>query len=165
MLLAPRPADPPSRSPSAGFSLLEILIALAILALGVALVGVAFMRSSEGMRFDEGVRALALDLKSAQTEAMRSGRDTALVIDVDARTYSLSNGASQALPENVRVRVTSAGEVAAGTRKPAFVFSPDGGSTGGSVVLAIPDRSATIMVDWMTGNVSVVEEDADAAAL
>lgn len=149
----------------AGFSLLEIIIALAIMALGVAMVSVAFMRSNEGFRFDESVRALALDLKNAQTQAMRSGRDVALVIDVDARTYALGNGATQALPSTAKLRVTSAGEVLAAEGKPAFVFSPDGGSTGGQIEMSITDRAATVEVDWLTGDVRVVEGGGDAAAL
>ncbi len=149
----------------AGFSLLEIIIALAIMALGVALVSTAFMRSNEGLRFDESVRALALDFKNAQTQAMRSGRDVAVVIDVDSRTYSLGGAAEQALPSSAKLRVTSAGEVLAGEGKPAFVFSPDGGSTGGSVELSITDRAATIEIDWLTGNVRVLDGGDDAASL
>jgi general secretion pathway protein H len=162
------PANPINRASGhrqAGFSLLEIVIALAIMALGVALVSTAFMRSNEGLRFDESVRALALDLKNAQTQAMRSGRDVALVIDVDARTYSLGDAAQQALPPSANLRVTSAGEVIAADGKPAFVFSPDGGSTGGRIEMSIPDRSAALEIDWLTGDVRVLEGGRDASAL
>ena len=41
-----------ARRGDAGFSLLEIMMALAILGLAVTVVGVAFGRSSVGYRFD-----------------------------------------------------------------------------------------------------------------
>ena len=148
----------------AGFSLLEIMIALAILALATALVGVAFARSSTGFRFDATAQELALTLREAHARALRSGRDVAVVLDVDAHTYQLHADRPIDIPQETAIRVVSAGQAMTSTRRPAFSFSPDGGSTGGSIVLSRPDRSATITVDWLTGAVEMTSGGGDDAA-
>lgn len=148
----------------AGFSLLEIMIALAILALAVALVGVAFARSSTGFRFDAAAQELTLTLREAQARALRSGRDMAVVIDVDKHTYQLNADRPIDIPEDTAIRVVSAGQAMSSSRSPVFSFSPDGGSTGGSITLSLPDRSATITVDWLTGAVDLASGGGDDAA-
>ncbi len=143
-----------ARRGEAGFSLLEIMIALAILALSVALVGAAFGRSSVGFRFDAAAQELALSLREAQARALRSGRDVALVIDVDTRLYRLQEDPEVQLPEGIALNVMSAGEVMASSRRPVISFAPDGGSTGGAIRLSLEDRSTTISIDWLTGAVT-----------
>jgi general secretion pathway protein H len=138
----------------AGFSLLEIMVALVILALAVTLVGAAFGRSSVGFRFDAAAQELALSLREAQARALRSGKDVALVIDVDTRLYRLQDDQQIQLPEGIGLNVISAGEVMASSRKPVISFAPDGGSTGGAITLSLEDRSTTISVDWLTGAVT-----------
>ena len=143
-----------ARRGEAGFSLLEIMIALAILALSMALVGAAFGRSSVGFRFDSAAQELALNLREAQARALRSGRDVALVIDVDTRLYRLQEDPEVQLPEGIALNVISAGEVMASSRRPVISFAPDGGSTGGAIRLSLEDRSTTISIDWLTGAVT-----------
>lgn len=159
---APETGFPAGRS-DAGFSLLEIMVALAILALAVTLVGVAFGRSSVGIRFDAAAQELALNLREAQARALRSGKDIALVMDVDTRLYRLQEDPPVQLPEGVTLNVVSAGEVMASSRQPVISFSPDGGSTGGSITLSLEDRSTTISIDWLTGAVTTATGDGNAA--
>lgn len=151
-----------ARRGEAGFSLLEIMIALAILALSVALVGAAFGRSSIGFRFDATAQELTLNLREAQARALRSGRDVAIVIDVDTRRYRLQEDTEVQMPEGIALNVISAGEVMASSRRPVISFAPDGGSTGGAITLSLEDRSTTISIDWLTGAVTTVSGGVDA---
>ena len=152
-----------ARRGDAGFSLLEMMIALAILGLAVTVVGVAFGRSSVGYRFEAAAQELALNLREARARALRSGHDVALVIDVDTRVYRLQSDQPVQLPADANLSVVSAGEVMASTRQPVISFAPDGGSTGGSITLSHDDRSTTISIDWLTGAVAVTTGDGNEA--
>lgn len=154
---------PPAADREAGYSLLEIMVALVILALAVTLVSVAFAGASSGMRFEESARGLASSAREAQLRALRTGRDVSLVIDVDQRAYAVAGDQWIAWPDDVSLRVTSAGERFAGQRRPAFVFSPDGGATGGTIEISRADRKATVTIDWLTGETTVNYGGADAA--
>lgn len=151
-----------ARRGEAGFSLLEIMIALTILGLAVTLVGAAFGRSSVGFRFDAAANELTLNLHEAQARALRSGKDVALVIDVDTRFYRLQEDPQVKLPEGIVLNVISAGEVMASSRRPVISFAPDGGSTGGTIRLSLEDRSTTISIDWLTGAVTTASGGGDA---
>jgi general secretion pathway protein H len=146
----------------AGFSLLELMVALTILALSVGIVGVGFARSSVSFRFDAAAQELALNLREAHARALRSGRDVAVVVDADARAYRLQGDPTVQLPEGTDIRIVSAGEAMDGNRRPVIAFSPEGGSTGGSINLALDGRTALITVDWLTGDVTLTSGAADA---
>jgi len=151
-----------ARQGEAGFSLLEIMIALAILAIAVTLVSVAYGRSGVGFRFDAAANELALSLREAHARALRSGRDVAVVIDVDMRLYRLQEDPQVQLPEGIALDVISAGEVMASSRRPLISFGPDGGSTGGTIRLSLADRRTTISIDWLTGAVTTASGGGDA---
>jgi general secretion pathway protein H len=156
--------DVTSGGRDAGFSLLEIMIALVILALAVGVMGVGFARSSAGYRFDAAAQDLALSLREANARALRSGREIAVVIDVDGRHYQLQQDQPVALPDGAGVRVVSGGQVMNATRRPAIIFYPNGGSSGGTITLTEQDRSAAVSVDWLTGAVGITSGGADAPA-
>jgi general secretion pathway protein H len=103
---------------------------------------------------EAAAQELALSLREAQARALRSGRDVALVIDVDTRLYRLQEDPEVQLPEGIALNVMSAGEVMASSRRPVISFAPDGGSTGGAIRLSLEDRSTTISIDWLTGAVT-----------
>ncbi len=114
-------------------------------------------------RFDAAAQELALNLREAQARALRSGRDVALVIDVDTRVYRLQEDPHVQLPEGIALNViVSAGEVMASSRRPVIALPPDGGSTGGAIRLSLEDRSTTISVDWLTGDVTTASGGGDA---
>jgi len=145
-----------------GFSLLEVVVAFTIATLAITIIGVSFARSSAGMRFDDSVQHLVLALKEAQTRSLRSGRDVALVLDIDERTFAVGDGPSVALPADVGLRVIFAYESSTVERNPAFVFSPDGGATGGSIELLEQERTTAIWIDWLTGSIRLTHEANDA---
>jgi general secretion pathway protein H len=121
-----------------GFTLLELLVVLTIMAL---LAAVALPRVGTLLRpdIDRTSQRVALLIRDYRSAAMRSGR----MATVTAATVA------PLLPRGTVVAEGSFG--AAG----AVTFFPDGTSTGGRLLLAAGDGRRGVDVDWLTGGVRV----------
>lgn len=141
---------------SAGFTAVELLAVLVILALSAAVA----MPDVFGRRVAPPLRSAAHDLAdalaSARLDAIRSNAPRGLVLDVDARTYwTEQNRATRALPRDVTIeaRIAESGVLARGTG--LYRFFADGSSSGGSIELQRGSERAVIALDWLTGRAEV----------
>jgi general secretion pathway protein H len=102
---------------------------------------------------------VAQALRGARTQAIATDRPVSVRIDVVAHSYAVGDAAPRALPAALAMKLASvAGTAAAGSG--AIRFSPDGSSSGGVVDLALGARRAHVGVNWLTGRVTVAEDDA-----
>ncbi len=134
----------------AGFTMLEMLAALAILAMAAALAGGLLRRPSPRLRLEAATRAVCATLRAARSRAIASNRPAAVVFDLDARSYVSPVAGLTLLPRDMNLRLNVAQDEAAGG-KAAIRFFPDGGASGGDVFLELGGRRAAISVNWMTG--------------
>lgn len=138
-----------------GFSLLELLIVLAIVA-GVVATSVPQMsKLYDSMKYRDAVRSAARALQSARYIAVSEGRSIDAKIsvadkeiNVEGKRFSL--GSSE-------IGVTSSREVnqLSPNTDAAIRFFSDGSSSGGSIELKLSGRSSLVKVDWLLGKVSV----------
>jgi general secretion pathway protein H len=140
-----------------GFTLMELLVVLAVLGLALALAVPSLGRALPGLKLQTEVRTVAGALREARVLAIAGNRETKLVIDVQQRMLRLDGGAVIRLnPQlGISLRTASSETPAAGTG--GISFFPDGTSTGGRVTLSLGERQRHVVVDWLTGKVSVVE--------
>jgi general secretion pathway protein H len=134
-----------------GFSLLELIVVLAIMALAaVALVPITGS-ASRGITIDAAARAVAVELRAARAAAIYANRETDFTIDAAARRYwSDAAPRQQALPDGI------AAAFAPGDGSRGLVrFYPDGSASGGAILLRGPQRSARIEVDALTGRARI----------
>jgi general secretion pathway protein H len=82
-------------------------------------------------------------------------------VDVEARRFAgVAAGAVGELPRGASVVLTTSQDQAVSASLGAIRFFPDGSSTGGGVaILRKPDRY-DVLVDWLTGAVSIHEQHA-----
>lgn len=127
---------------STGFTLIEMLVALAVIALLLGLVVTHGPVRSQRLELDAAARRVAGALRMARSRAIEQERT--VVFALDASGYHLDRDAL----------TTWSGDVSsAGNR--LVVFTPDGGSSGARIVLRNGERAVAIGVDWLTGRVVV----------
>ncbi len=138
----------------AGFSLIEVIVVLVVLALVATIfVGRGPMRS-RGVEAAGAARTLAGAMRLARSQAIATDRTVSFSVD-PARHLYVSGGAVHGLPGEIGLAVQGPDGVAA--RGLAILFRPDGSSTGGSVALADGARTLHVSVDWITGRVVLAQ--------
>lgn len=146
---------PLHHSPSAGrgFTLLEILVVIAIAGLMAALTPLAYTRINEGAQYRDSVRSLWTSLRTLREQAQTTGSITQLVMDTQAKQFNLGSEIYQLAPD-LEVRTTVA-NLGGSSDIAAIWFLPEGGSTGGSIEIIRPNGDGTrLRVDWLTGDIT-----------
>jgi general secretion pathway protein H len=138
-----------------GFTLVELLVVFAIVALLMGLMPIAFDRLRDGAAYRDTVRTMASGLRVARYRAMVEGRPLSFVIDLDQSAFGLSDErAWRPLPKSLRVRAVVAGTEVDGSGLAAIRFLPGGGATGGSIdVIRSSGAGTRLRVDWLSGRV------------
>jgi len=145
-------------SRTGGFTLLELVVALAIAAMLFAVLLPTGAHQRQHAELANAARGVAEALKSTRTQAIMAGQPEAFTIDVQRALYRASGKAAvQPLPHDTQVALyTTQGETRGDTG--AIRFFPDGSSTGGAVTLGRGGERVDVKVDWLTGGVSVHEQ-------
>ena len=141
-----------ARSPErreAGFSLMELLVALTILALAMGVVSLSVSRRSPTFEMRKAASETASLVREARIAAQSTGRAERVVFDAEARRITGPGNASVSVPEGIETSLVSS----ASAGPSAIVFFPDGSSTGGKLTFEILGRRETVTVDWLTSRV------------
>lgn len=141
----------------AGFTLIEILVVLAILGFALTLIVGYRQPWSNALGLDGTARELASGLRLARAQAIARDRPVAFTLDLKTHRYRIDAGRPRRLPDKVAVTfLTIRGETARSTQA-SIRFNPDGSSTGGRISLDEAGRRMAVGVDWLTGRVGVVD--------
>lgn len=140
---------------SRGFTLLEVMVVLTILALALALVVPALTRGLSPS-LNDVARDISIGIRQARTAALAAQQAAVFRVDLNRHTYVAHSGETKSIPGEIAVKAqVASSEVAA--RTAAFRFFPDGSSTGGALLLTQGSETLAVEVDWLTGKVSIVE--------
>jgi general secretion pathway protein H len=140
-----------------GFSLIELLVVLAVLGLALVLVVGYRAPRSDALSLRAAASELAAGLRLARSEAIARNRPVALAVDIARHRYRVGAEAARVLPARMSIALLTI----AGEKHNAEIgdirFNPDGSSTGGRILLAEGDRRLAVGVDWLTGRVRVAD--------
>jgi general secretion pathway protein H len=136
-----------------GFTLVEMLVVLAILALTTTFAVPLLSGGSEGLRLDMASSELAAALRVTRSAAITRNVQMALMIDVDRRTFSSTVVSERPFAPNIEAKLTFASGMRSAPSDGGFQFFPDGSSTGGDVTLSLRGKQTKLCVDWLTGTV------------
>jgi general secretion pathway protein H len=137
-----------------GFTLIEMLVVIAILAAAAAILVARGPARSRGLEARAAASDLAQTLRLGRSRAIAADRDVRVVLDLQTHGLLLDGAARPALPGSVALAAVMA-DGGAARRRAVFVFAPDGSASGGQVVLAAGERRTVVAVDWLTGRVGV----------
>jgi general secretion pathway protein H len=136
---------------AAGFTLLELLVVLAILVLVAAVALPRLTGPSDSVRLQTAVRDLIGALRLTRAAAITRNMEMALVIDVEQRTLQSPVVPPRRFETDIASQLKLAETERATPSRGGFRFFPDGSSTGGDVRLRLGGREMRVCVHWLTG--------------
>lgn len=126
----------------AGFTLIEMLVVLAITALITAIAFPSLERAMRSQSFEAAANAIELGLRQARADAVSRGRPVRFALGADRRSVVVGGGAI-AIPDGIVVTLPTQG----------VAFFGDGTSNGGRIDLVGSGRARRLMVDPGSGAV------------
>jgi general secretion pathway protein H len=145
---------------SEGFTLLEMLIVLVIMSLLMTLVPPLLSNALPSLTLKTVANDLLQDLNYVRDIAILKGKKTQVVINTNAGSYSSEEKyqkKEQVLPNNIKISTSHIGLRVVNDDSPVIAFFADGSSSGGIITLSNNERSLSLIVDWITGSVSLRE--------
>ena len=139
-----------------GFSLIELVVVLAVLAIGAAVVAPAVGRTADGVRARAEVGAVAAFLRSARERAVTRQEALEVLVDNDTHALVMRRAGHHGEAAVVASRAVSPWlRLEADPPPPRVTFLPHGMSSGARFAVAAPgSRAYVIAVDALTGRVS-----------
>ena len=136
---------------------MELLVVLAIMGLISTLAVSGIARTMPGVTLRNDARLVADALRAARTAAVGGNREVTLVLDLEQRTATFDDRRPVRLDPDLGIALTTGTTEIADAQTGGISFFPDGTSTGGRVRLTLGERRQHVLVDWLTGTVSIVE--------
>ena len=147
-----------ARLPEDGFTLLELLIVLAIIGIVYASLPGSVFSSSASLEVRATARDVADSLRRARGQAIAGNKEVVFFLDVGLRRYGIvDEQKTTEFGENIAVRFTTAREELRSRDEGAIRFFPDGSATGGVVTIDGAQQRLQIKVRWLTGQVALVQ--------
>jgi general secretion pathway protein H len=144
-----------------GFTLIEMMLVLAIIATATAASTLAFRGGRNQAALQPVVALVTADLRSARIVAMQRSRVVEIRFDGAARTYAVDGAKSpKRFPDNIGFTFVTSNDGLRSDYAGRLLFFPDGSSTGGALSLSSIgtnpgglQRTIVLSVDWLTGSI------------
>ena len=145
----------PGVSRRAGFMLIDVALALAVVLMVAAVMWPAMPRATNAARLSATAMEIATMLRADRTAARRTGKPSATVLDLPNRTVK-GGGRSFEVNRGFDFEVLTTAACRQPGERFRIEFRPDGSSCGAVVRIAAGGRAFRVRVNWLTGWVDVV---------
>jgi general secretion pathway protein H len=141
-----------------GFTLLELLVVLAVIAMAAVIAIPPLGAGGDRAKARAAVRSVVSGLRATRSAALAGHADPRLVIDVNARTIRVpGEGRARQLPMELELGLTTARSELEGDGVGGVRFFADGSSTGARIRVGARSTLWLVDVDWLTGSVASLE--------
>jgi general secretion pathway protein H len=139
-----------------GFTLIEMVVVLVLLAVAVSLVSGVNLRQRDSLTVREFGTSLAAFLQLARSAALADGRKAVCLLDIEGRrVHSPGLERSVPVPPGVEVQRRPPFPGAGGGSVRLMEYFMDGSSSGGGIAIAMGEHAGLIEVDPLLGGVRV----------
>lgn len=140
-----------------GFSLLELIAVIMLIAIAVTVASLSFSNSLGSARIQAVSRDLVAALRYTRGQAIVKGRQETLEVDLQEMSYTAPGKPTVKFPDKVTVKLLTAQSEQIHEKAGRIRFYPDGSSTGGHVSVISGAREWRVNVGWLTGEVDLEE--------
>ncbi|HRQ66733.1 MAG TPA: GspH/FimT family pseudopilin [Xanthomonadaceae bacterium] len=147
----------PRRVATRGFTLIELIVVILLIALAVSVTAFSMSSMLESARVKAASRDLVAALRFTRGQAIVQRESQALEIDVEARSFTVPGRKPVEFPRSVEVKLLTARSEQIDETRGRIRFYRDGSSTGGNVRLIAGEREWRVDVAWLTGEVNLRE--------
>ncbi|WP_054310110.1 prepilin-type N-terminal cleavage/methylation domain-containing protein [Mesorhizobium sp. 1M-11] len=146
-----------TRSDQQGFSLIELMVVLAIFALmaTIAVPAISHRTREPGLR--QLGQQLTAQLRVAHTMAIAAGQAQKIDFNPATGTVHFESGKKTILPEGTKMTLTTGLETTKSHHDATLTFLPNGSSSGMVVDLETKGGGLKIEVNWLTGAITSTE--------
>jgi general secretion pathway protein H len=149
------PLTVPKGGEPGGFSLIELVVVLAVMGFVLALIVGYRAPWSSGLTLEGTAAELASDLRLARSQAIADNRPVAFALDLAGHRYRVGGDPPRTLQPKLKIALLTVNGERRGATAGDIRFNPDGSSTGGRITIADNGRRVAVGVDWLTGRVTV----------
>jgi general secretion pathway protein H len=146
------------RTSEAGFTLIEMIVVLTILALMTVLITANGVRVSPAVHARAAAEAISGALRSARSEAVMSNRSVSFTLDGADRFYQWGQAPRQLLTNDLNLSLLTSRDQLAAEGVGQIRFDADGGSSGGRVSIEGGGVIWWVGIDWLSGRVSIEKD-------
>ena len=144
-----------------GFSLLEVLLVVGLIAVTGVLAAAAMSGGFDRIALQSTSKTIAAQLRYTRAQAISTGEPQRFIINPQARTWQALTGRHSTIPASLEVEFTGARELQSSDSEGAILFFADGAATGGRVRVLLRDAAWQVDVAWLTGEVRLSRANAN----
>lgn len=140
-----------------GFSLIEILVVMVFIAVMAGIVSSSMTKSLKNTKLRAASKNLVSALRYTRGQAVVKHEEKTMTFNVEKKTYKAPRKKTVQIPDEMEMYVYTADSEVADESTGSIRFFSDGSSTGGWVKLVLGEKIWKVNVNWLTGEISVVE--------
>jgi len=142
-----------------GFSLLEIIVVIGLIAVVMSLGAYALNKQLPGQQLRSSAKELAAELRFTKSQAMVTGEPQSFQINAKTGEWKGPKNHHGVLSKSMEIIATTARIEQPQDDVAAIKFFPDGAATGGRIVLQHDSAKWQVDVKWLTGEVRVAKPE------
>ncbi len=150
-----RDARCPIHDSRSAFTLIEVMVVIALMAIVFGLTAVYFAGNLTSSRVAKTARDVSEVIRYGRLLAAESGNAQSVVFNLESRSYGIEGKTAKVLPADIEIRITDQfqGETSRGQH--SIQLLPSGGVQGGTIILQKGRSVASVIPDPIVGVIVV----------